>query len=325
MTDPLAPFPISLTADTDEAQAILSREMSSLRFRRVRDRSRFELRMNGVHLGRTMVGYNRFSVETEVEADMIEDALIFTRSIGSPTQVRVDRDTVDPDRGAITSPGRQLSIHRSAESGVLILKTTIAAVEQQLRESIDRPMKEPLLFETSVDLSRGVGVAIQRQLKQAIDQICGTDSVLRYPLMLRALDETLLSALLSLPHNYRGAIADDRVRPVARTLVRRAESYLEANAVSPIGISDVVRECGCSRRALFSAFQRDRGYTPMQFLAMCRLDLARNALRTASVSDTVASIAHACGFLHAGRFSQLYRQRFGETPSETIRKSDLRY
>jgi AraC-like DNA-binding protein len=53
---------------------------------------------------------------------------------------------------------------------------------------------------------------------------------------------------------------------------------MESHAAQAITIADVVEECACSRRPLFEAFLEHRGYTPMQFLANVRLDLAREAL-----------------------------------------------
>jgi transcriptional regulator GlxA family with amidase domain len=39
-----------------------------------------------------------------------------------------------------------------------------------------------------------------------------------------------------------------------------------------------------------------------------------------SHATEVMSIAMACGFNHMGRFSTMYRQRFGESPSTTLRR-----
>ena len=89
----------------------------------------------------------------------------------------------------------------------------------------------------------------------------------------------------------------------------------------PVTISGVAAACGCSRRALFTAFRRFRDYTPMQFLAETRLEAARAALRSPGPTDTVVSVAYGCGFSPAGRFSGAYLRRFGESPSRTLRKS----
>ncbi len=317
----LVSFPVAATEDTDEAQTILSREMSSLRFRKVRDQSRFRLTMNGVHLGRTMVGYNRFDSETEVEAGVIEDALILTVSVGPPTTPVIDGNPVEFGHGAVTSPPRHLAIHRAAGSEILILRTSIRAIEQRFQEVTERPPESRFVFAPSIDLSSGVGAEVQRLLKTTIEQICCDGSVLEYPLLRKSLDDLLLSALLSLPNNHSPMLTDSLAPRFAPGLVRTAEEFMEAHGALPIGISEVASDCGCSRRTLFAAFQRHRGYTPMQFLTSVRLKLARDALQKARPNDTVASIAHHCGFMHAGRFSKIYQQRFGERPSQTLRRA----
>jgi transcriptional regulator GlxA family with amidase domain len=131
----------------------------------------------------------------------------------------------------------------------------------------------------------------------------------------------LLDVLLMLPNNYSNQLMEGRWLAAAPGIVRRAEEFLEANAAQPITISDVVAVCGCSRRALFGAFRKYRGYTPMQFLTESRLRCAHLALRTPTSGDTVRRIAARSGFSNLGRFAALYRERYGERPSLTLRRS----
>ena len=132
----------------------------------------------------------------------------------------------------------------------------------------------------------------------------------------------LLNAVLSLPNSHSEILRDGRrVEKQTPSLVRMAEEFLEANAANPVTISDVVAECGCSRRALFNAFRRHRNYTPLQFLTASRLRRARNALLQPSPTDTVSSIATECGFSHLGRFSKAYRELFDENPSKTLSRA----
>ena len=85
MSQPLTAFPLVNTSDTDEAQAILSRELSELRIKSVRSPRDFHLQMNGIHLGRTMVAFNQFSTEAQIDAGVVEDAVIVSLSVGPPT------------------------------------------------------------------------------------------------------------------------------------------------------------------------------------------------------------------------------------------------
>ncbi|MDB6015110.1 MAG: AraC family transcriptional regulator, partial [Gammaproteobacteria bacterium] len=54
--------------------------------------------------------------------------------------------------------------------------------------------------------------------------------------------------------------------------------------------------------------------------------IAEHALEPLHVSDIaaaagVADIALSCGFVNLGRYARVYREKFGEAPSETLRKA----
>jgi transcriptional regulator GlxA family with amidase domain len=53
-----------------------------------------------------------------------------------------------------------------------------------------------------------------------------------------------------------------------------------------------------------------------------RLDAARNALISARPMDTVTTVALGSGFAHLGRFARAYTERFGERPSDTLKRAN---
>lgn len=63
---------------------------------------------------------------------------------------------------------------------------------------------------------------------------------------------------------------------------------------------------------------RDNDVSPMQYLKDLRLERASAELLGGSTH--VAGVALRWGFGHLGRFSADYRARFGEYPSETVRR-----
>jgi transcriptional regulator GlxA family with amidase domain len=76
-----------------------------------------------------------------------------------------------------------------------------------------------------------------------------------------------------------------------------------------------------SVRGLHAAFQRELGVSPMAHLRRLRLDHARAELlhgsaRTMQISD----VAMRWGLFHPSRFARQYQDRFGELPSETLRR-----
>ena len=106
--------------------------------------------------------------------------------------------------------------------------------------------------------------------------------------------------------------------------VRRAELFMKQRLTDAITLADLVRSSGVSARTLQSNFMRFRQVSPMQHLRNLRLDLARDRLAEQGRGSLISDIAMDCGFGHLGRFSIAYRQRFGETPSETMRRQRRR-
>lgn len=323
MGHPLASFPIASTKNTDEAQAILCRELAGLRFKSVQDHRSFRLDMNGVHLGRTMVGYNQFGADTLVDLGETENVLILAIGVDQPTVSYIDKETIDCTRkGAIVSPSKRVLHQRSANGGAFVIRAEFDTIEEQFRRMMGRRPSGPIIFDSSVDLEKGVGAQARRSIDFLVNSIQQDSTILEIPILRTSLDEMMLNILLALPNNYSDELINGRQISVAPGFVRRAEEFLEARAAEPVTISDLVAECGCSRRALFSAFNKFRGYTPMQFLADARLKSARKALQSPATGDTITSIAHACGFAHLGRFAGAYRRRFDESPSETLSQAE---
>ena len=126
------------------------------------------------------------------------------------------------------------------------------------------------------------------------------------------------------PHNY-SALLDGRARPAASWQVRRAEEYIEAHWDQPITIEALARETSASARSLFHQFKRSRGQSPMAFVKQVRLQHARDMLGRTDLSPSVTETAVACGFTNLGHFAKDYVKRFGERPSDTIkRRSSVR-
>lgn len=110
------------------------------------------------------------------------------------------------------------------------------------------------------------------------------------------------------------------VAPLARA-VWRAERLILAEPGDPHSAESLASAVGTSVRSLFRAFQRQRGYGPMEAVRRARLRRVQHDLLTAGPRDSVTDIAMRWGFFHLGRFAGLYCQRFGELPSATRQRS----
>ncbi|MDY6998865.1 MAG: helix-turn-helix transcriptional regulator [Actinomycetota bacterium] len=132
----------------------------------------------------------------------------------------------------------------------------------------------------------------------------------------------LAAAVLSAFPNTLSAAAPD---PADRTgnqpaLLRRAITFIEDNADSPVVLSDVADHVHVTARALQYMFRRHLQMTPMEYLRRVRMDQAHQELLAADpATTTVAHIAARWGFAHTGRFAAAYRRTYGRMPSDTLR------
>ena len=81
------------------------------------------------------------------------------------------------------------------------------------------------------------------------------------------------------------------------------------------GPAELARLLALSERTLYRRLGELAGLTPAAWLRELRLDYARRLLE-AGRFNTVAEVAHACGFATAKHFGTLYTERFGRKPSE---------
>jgi len=102
--------------------------------------------------------------------------------------------------------------------------------------------------------------------------------------------------------------------------VCRAERYMRDHARHAPTLSEIAMATGVSVRSLTSGFRQFRQCTPMAYLREQRLEGVRCDLLGAAHGATVASVAQQWGYANLGAFAAAYRTRFGENPSQTLRR-----
>lgn len=136
-----------------------------------------------------------------------------------------------------------------------------------------------------------------------------------------AVEETLKRLLLAaVPHNHSD-LFDAAPSGPAPYYVRRVEEYVREHAEDPISLDEMIQVSGVSARSLHAGFRRFRDTTPMAYLKNHRLDMAHRQLKAgADLGLSVTDVALACGFTHLSKFARDYFDRFGERPSNTLKR-----
>ena len=124
--------------------------------------------------------------------------------------------------------------------------------------------------------------------------------------------EALEASLIENPQKKLLPPADQRFVESA------TECILERLDERGFGARELAGALGTSEKTLGRRLKGVCGLTPAAFIRSVRLNFARDLILLRQHS-TVAEIAHAAGFSNSGHFAKLYRQEFGEAPSESFR------
>jgi AraC-like DNA-binding protein/tetratricopeptide (TPR) repeat protein len=102
--------------------------------------------------------------------------------------------------------------------------------------------------------------------------------------------------------------------------VRRALNAMHANVGHRWTLKELAGIAGTSGRTLQRQFLAFLGKTPREALRDIGFERARRELLQGASGEKIMDVAARCGFPHFGRFSVEYRRRYGETPSQTLRR-----
>jgi AraC-like DNA-binding protein len=229
--------------------------------------------------------------------------------------------TSTPALAAIYRPDARVNVTRfPGGSRHLQVKIDQLAVDRALETLVDRPVDFPIDFNASLPLKAGAAHSWVRLLLMVHGQFQWPDSMMRHPLVVDPLVESLIHGFLVVTdHPYRQVFAapTERGRPAA---VRDAMDIIEARPHLALTTATLARQCHVSMRTLQAGFQRHLTMSPMDYLRLVRLRHAHRDLRSAHPThSTVAAIAHRWGFTHLGRFAAAHKKMYGVTPLQTLR------
>lgn len=125
------------------------------------------------------------------------------------------------------------------------------------------------------------------------------------------------SLLLTQENNYSAQLRQLSQYQLPKS-VQRVKSFIHQFAHQDITAADLLMVSGVSRSTLYREFQEALQLSPMDYLKQYRLEQVRHTLQQAKEPVSVSRVATDWGFRHLGRFSQEYREAFGEHPKDTI-------
>ena len=275
------------------------------------------------HLCDVSMSFLGYGSEVQVIAPPLPDFYLFQLTLTGHVGIRASRFDVALEPGSVfvMNPGIAYRKRWSRDARQLMLKIPRQRLEARLREERDADTLRPVAFEGHAGAADERRNALVRLLDYLCRELADSHGLMAGASFRRDMENALLSAILAaLPHDQRD-VGGSALSPAAPHYVRRAESHLREATSRAVPLGELARVAGVSVRSLQAGFRRFRDKTPVQFSRDVRLDLARRALRAAAGERSVTDVALDFGFTHLGRFAKCYLERFGETPSATLRRT----
>ena len=222
----------------------------------------------------------------------------------------------------ITNPGDSFTQRLGADCPQIIVRLERPAVERQLSRMLGRSLDRPIVFEPVADLTSDEAARWHGALQVLSSEIISPASLIRRGIGAGAVEELIISTLLYIqPSSYYDQLREGP-RHRERSAVHRAIDYIERHLAEPITLAQLASHAGVSVRSIQSGFREDLGTTPVAYIRDRRLDKVRSTLIDAEpgAAVTIGSVATRWGFANPGSFAVRYRGRFGESPSETLRR-----
>lgn len=225
-----------------------------------------------------------------------------------------------PTRGLVTTAGRRFAVTTRGRGATFNIGFPEHLVRQRLSGLLGEETSAPLEFAPSIELSVGPGNGLARHVHHMMGNFLDGRSIFRDAVMAASLEDAIINDLLLRHPNSFSQRLEQLEHKISPRDVRRALEYIEANLNTAITVGDIAQAINVAGRTLFRHFHDVRGTSPMQYIRDLRFERARQALLRADPEDRVTEIVLRFGFGHLGRFSVEYRRRYGELPSETLRR-----
>jgi len=321
---PFGQYRVAATSDLGEARAALESVFQPRRLRLEKTATptwALDLMLNALPVGEVTVNYVRFGCDVRISFEPENFHVnVPLHGVAESRTGEKERVRTTPERGVVFMPGLPGEVDWHGGCAQLCLVFPCHAVRLQLEAMLGRPVGKAIEFAPVMDLTTENGQAWMATLRLVERQARCQRGLLDHALAIDNLKRILIDGLLlAQPHNYTDALT--RPRPMdAPSAVRQAIELMQSHPEQPWTTSSLARRTAVSVRCLQEGFQRSTGVAPMRYLRDVRLNRVHDDLRAAGPdSVSVGQVARRWGFLYLGRFAAAYREKFGQSPSATLR------
>ena len=220
----------------------------------------------------------------------------------------------------LINPARSFTGISSETGQALLMWIDRQLIEEVLETLLDRSLKQPLLFDDTIDLTSDFGISLQK-LVQFLALHQDPAQTVSSVLVQEELERALLTCLLKGASNNHSEEILYCTHGAFACYVTKARSFIESHLHEDIKLADIAAAVGICPRLLQKAFSEHCGCSPMRILNYTRLQRIRQELERSSINTRIVDVMMCYGFTQGGKFAKEYQRLFGEKPSDTLKRS----
>jgi len=317
-------YPLIRSRSTTEARDLVGRVLSPHHLHVRTDAGHFEARHNQIRLNQTAIHVLSYGAEVEIDPGERGDYYLLQLPLQGRARVRCNNQEawVDPDMMSVLQPRARTRMVWSSDCAMVMLQVPSQTLRAARHGGAEAGESLPALRLTRSRQDPAVAAwwQVMGDLTRNLHQHGA--QWLRHPAAFAAMEAFLLAGLDLLRTD--GAANATTVPAHGNTGARlqRALDHIQAHAHEGLTLAKIAAAACMSPRALEAAFRRRHDTSPLAYARSVRLERVREALQNAAREGTPASVTDIAlqhGFIHMGRFAAYYRQRFGCTPSASLR------
>ena len=191
-------------------------------------------------------------------------------------------------------------------SEVLLLSVNSALVEKVAEETLNNNSIQ-IIPQRQVRDPQIVNIALA--LKAELESGCLAGSVYR-----DYLNNALIVYLLTKYSNRDRASNKNLEIDVTQAKIDRVKDYINDNLAENLNLSKIAEIANISIYHFARLFKQKTGYSPHQYIIICRIEKAKNLLSKTSLP--IVEIAHNIGCSSQSNFTSLFRKQVGTTPQK---------
>ncbi|ABH00961.1 possible transcriptional regulator, AraC family (plasmid) [Rhodococcus jostii RHA1] len=315
---------LCVTNDLDEFRASLNTVFYPADIGFVGSRTRVSsAELSAVRLNYLTIGRARFGSEARVDPGDLGTYHVNVPLEGSVVSVCGSQQmTATPQHAAVFSPNEHTILPRwDADATQICIKIDRAGLQGELAQLLGRPIDQRIRFDLALDLTTPAGarwLSLLNLLLSTLDDpgLVPTPGLAAH---VNYLERALIAGLL-VHHTHSMSAELNAPQPVRSPhAVQKVLDQFESVPGAQYTIGDLAAIAGIGARQLQKLFQDQFGMPPSVYLRHLRLDGVRHDLLLGDENTTVGHTAFKWGFNHLGRFANSYEDKFGESPSHTLR------